>query len=335
MTKAISQKRKRPVKTLLVYLAFKEGIEQFYESYIRRLNQAGFDVEGLCLTIEPPGPSLTFTDLDSLWQKKNKKLFVLYDHLIEKAKSKEILVLYNGANLHPELLKGLNTFNVYMCFDDPESSDKLSAPVAKYFDASFVGNIASLNQYISWGCKNVFFRPLGYFQNNVYSSNVTEADIINRTNDIDVCLFCDRESSWRRERVAYLCGNIANLYGRGRGWPLGWANDDEMLSVYGRSKIGINIHNSTGPINLRTYALPANGIMQICDNKYFLGHIFELDKEVVGYCHIEEVPDLVKFYLKNDALRKKIAAAGWERARKEYNEIAVWRKQMEQIENLT
>lgn len=318
-------------KTLLIYLVYREGIDILYENYIKNLNAAGFDIEGFCITIDPPGDRLSFNELDNKWKQKDKKLMQIYDKLQKTASEKEILVLFNGANLHPEFLKELKTFNAYMCFDDPESSENLSQPLAKYFDACFVGNIASINQYKSWGCKNVFFRPMGYFNSLLYSNNITELEIISRNNNINACIFCERESPWRKERLDFLVKKIPDLYGRGKGWPDGWVSDKEMLNIYSHTKIGINIHNSTGPINLRLFALPANGIMQICDNKYFLGHIFELGKEVVGFCDIEEAPELVDFYLKNDELRKKIAVAGWKRVTRDYNEIAVWRRQMEQI----
>jgi spore maturation protein CgeB len=74
--------------------------------------------------------------------------------------------------------------------------------------------------------------------------------------------------------------------------------------------------------------------MQICDNKYFLGHIFDLGTEVIGYNEIEEVPDLVRFYLLNDEARIRIATAGYERVHRDYNEVAVWRRQMQQIAGL-
>ena len=124
------------------------------------------------------------------------------------------------------------------------------------------------------------------------------------------------------------------LHACGKGWKRGWVSNDEVKEALARAKIGLNVHNSVGPVNLRTYTLPANGVMQICDNRFFLGHLFELGKEVIGFCDIEEVPDLARFYLRNDRQRKEIALQGWERANSEYNEIAVWRKQMETIAKL-
>ncbi len=329
------RKSSKALKTLLVYEEHREGIGDFYNQYIDRLNDSGFDVEGFCITIDPPNSRSSFSALDQAWKKNNKKLLKVYGELKRKTLDKDVLYLYNGSGLHPEFLKELNTFNAYQCFDDPESSALLSAPVAKNFDACFVGNIASLNQYRGFGCKHVFFRPLGFFGLGKHPlTRVDEQEIHDRTEDIDACIFCERESHWRKSRLDYIVRNISNFVGAGLGWPIGKISEDQVISYYRRTKIGLNIHNSTGPINLRTYTLPANGVMQICDNKYHLGHIFELDKEVVGFQNIEEVPQLVNYYVKHDAERKKIAIAGWKRATRDYNEVTVWSKQMEQIAGL-
>ena len=323
----------RRIRTLLLYQSFRPGIEAFYASHIRRLREAGFAVEGFCVTIDPPAPCFPFPKLDALWRRGDRRLLQLYADLEKRAAEVDVTVLFNGANLHPEFLDRLGTFNAYMCFDDPESSESLSKPVAKHFDACFVGNIASVDQYGSWGCRNVFFRPLGFFASQV-DPGIDATQIRSSEREIEVCLFCERATHWRRERIEQLERHIPGLHGRGRGWPLGYASDEEVLATYRKSRIGVNLHNSTGPINLRTYTLPANGVMQICDNKYFLGQIFELGREVVGYVEIEEVPELVRFYTANDEARSRVAIAGFERAHRDYNEVAVWRRQMRQIAEL-
>jgi spore maturation protein CgeB len=323
----------RGIRTLLIYQDFRPGIAEFYQTHIRRLQDSGFAVDGFCITVDPPAPRFRYPELDKLWRRGDRRLMQLYSELEKKASEVDVIILYHGANLHPEFLQRLRTFNVYMCFDDPESSDFVSKPVANRFDACFVANIASLEQYRSWGCQNVFFRPFGFFASHI-DPTIGLEQIRSNEKNIESCIFCERVGPWRRERLAHLEKHIPNLYGRGRGWPLGYVSDEEVLQIYRRSKIGINLHNSTGPINFRTYTLPANGLMQICDNKYFLGQIFELGKEVVGYNDVEEVPDLVRFYLANDEARIRIAAAGYERVHRDYNEVAVWRTQMQQIASL-
>jgi hypothetical protein len=74
--------------------------------------------------------------------------------------------------------------------------------------------------------------------------------------------------------------------------------------------------------------------MQICDNKEWLGRIFKLDKEVVGFDSVEEAIDLCRYYLEHEEERRTIAAAGWERALSDYNEGAVFRILARRVDGL-
>ena len=323
----------KKIRVLLLYENYRADAGDMYRNHILRLRAKGFDVKGFCVTLKPPGPRLSFPELDSRWKRNDSELSLLYSRLKNECSDRDVILLFNGCGLHPDFLKELKTFNAYQCFDDPESSDQLSRPVAPSFDACFVGNIASLNQYKGWNCKNIFFRPLGFFEEFI-SPDVSTGDLRINSRDLDVCLFCERVTGFRGERLDYISQRIPNLYARGKGWPGGFISTVDLLHTYSNTKIGINLHNSTGPINLRTYVLPANGLLQICDNKFFLNDIFKLDVEAVGFNQIEELPELVDFYLKNDHLRTKIAINGWKRAVAEYNEYSVWEKQMYQIGKL-
>lgn len=106
---------------------------------------------------------------------------------------------------------------------------------------------------------------------------------------------------------------------------------DRLVPLYQRSKIGINMHMSFGPSNVRLYQLPANGVMQICDCSEGLSQVFEIGKEVVTYHSIEEAIELIKYYLENDDERKKIASAGFKRVMKDYRRITTFSKAIEKI----
>jgi hypothetical protein len=108
--------------------------------------------------------------------------------------------------------------------------------------------------------------------------------------------------------------------------------ESERVPLLQKTKIGVNIHNSTGPINFRAFYLPANGVLQICDNKSHLGKMFELGKEVAGYDDIDEAIELCRYYLAHDAERREIAAAGFERAVRDYNEVASFRSVVTAVE---
>lgn len=106
---------------------------------------------------------------------------------------------------------------------------------------------------------------------------------------------------------------------------------DELVPLYQRCKIGINVHLSFGPSNRRTHQLPANGVMQICDCPEGLHQVFEIDKEVVVYHSIEEAIELIGYYLEHDDERKEIAAAGFRRAMRDYRRITTFSKAMEKV----
>ena len=291
--------------------------------YFDKLNEAGFSVEGFCLTLNPPGPCLTFRELDRKWRWGDRQLLQMYEELERALEGKDVLINGPGINLHPEFVQKLRVFTVFQCFDDPENSENLSKPVASAYDLCLVGNIAEVDTYRSWGVKHAEWVPMG-LKPDIYDPLLTYEDILKGERDIDIFMMLDRSAPWRKDRVDKLANAFPNAHFYGRGWPRGYLPREKEREYLRRAKIGPNIHNSTGPINYRTYYLPANGVMQICDNKQHLGKIFELGKEAVGFDSIEECENLCRYYVAHDEERRIIAANGWKRALTDYTELAVF-----------
>lgn len=307
------------------------NVRDLNEAYLARLRQCGFDVEGFCITLNPPGPCLGFKELEARWKRGDKTLLQMYKALEKALEGKDVLLNASGINLHPDFIGSLPVFTVFQCFDDPESSDLLSKPVATAYDLCLVGNIAEVETYRSWGVKNAEWVPLG-LQPSIYDTTLTYEDILYGERDIDLFMMLDRDAPWRKERVEKLAQAFPGAHFYGKGWPRGYLPNDKELEYLRRAKIGPNIHNSTGPINYRTFYLPANGVMQICDNKDHLGKIYELDKEVVGFDSIEECIELCRYYLAHNEERRLIAANGWKRAVTDYNEKEVFNGVIKNIE---
>jgi hypothetical protein len=275
-------------------------------------------------------PVVYFSELDLLWRYGNHQLLTMYQKLADALLDFDVFICFNGANVHPEFVRQLQCFTVYGCFDDPESSENLSKPVADVFDVAMVGNIAEIDTYKSWGVQHVRWWPLG-FRHDDHDPSLTEQDIIKGHRDIEVALLCERLTRWRRKRVDQFAASFPNGIYYGPGWPDGFLPESQRVPILQRTRIGINIHNSTGPINFRTFYLPANGVMQICDNKSNLGKIYELGKEVIGYDSIEEAIELTHYYIAHDDERRDIAAAGWRRATRDYNEVTCFKMVVDSI----
>jgi len=321
----------RKLKYLLAHIGWSERAIEWHKALAEEYKKAGYHVDTHCLISDNPAPRYSYQKLDALWQKRNKDVVKIYEQLKEVATGYDVLINFNGANIHPEWLKDLNTFNVYVCFDDPESSHILSEHTAKYFDFSFTGNAACIQLYQSWGIKNCDFLPLGCHPWE-YDHQMSVDRIINKERSNDLVFLGERTSPWRQNRLDKVQKAFPEAILRGKGWQKGFLPDDKKIPTLVDTKIGLNIHNSVGPVNLRTYSLPANGVMQVADNKHRLGSLFKLNEEVVGYDTIEEGIELINYYIAHDNKRKELAAAGYEKVMRSFTPDKQWQHLVNTVE---
>ncbi len=316
------------LRYLWAYSAANDHWRKWNERLIAKRQARGFDVKGFCLT--PPELNnakwLPFPDLDFAWRTAHPPLLEMYERMEEELRDRDVLVHYNGANLHPDFVRCLPVFKVYTAGDDPESTSILTRPVAGAYNLHLVNNVACLDMYKSWGLPHVYFWPLG---STVFVEDMKDLDenalLDISTRDIPIALFCGR-SPWRNDRLDALAESFPEAYIAGAGWPRGFVDDETVRDVLRRAQIGWNIHNSTGPINFRTYDLPAYGIMQICDNKSHLDGLFKVNQEVVGFNNIEECIELTRYYLEHPEEQRRIALAGHKRWLADYTPDRVWDK---------
>lgn len=310
------------LKIVFAYNCWNERAFEYHESIIDAGRQLGFDISSFTLTPNAPKERYTWRELDVLWRLKYPPLLSMKKQLIKTCRDADILWVYNGANFHPEWLKELpdKLLTVYGCFDDPEASSYISEPVAKYFDACLVGNKAALPMYKAWGCQNVAWAPI--FISPI--ERLSDEDFSQKCRDIDLIFFGENISGYRKDRLSTLEEAFPDAHFYGRGWKNGFITDADKKALLRRAKIGINLHNSTGPINYRLFELPANGVLQVCDNKILLNEVFKLNSEVVGYDFIDDAILQIKKLLKDDKKRMEIAQAGYERYLESYEAKKLW-----------
>lgn len=307
-----------------------ESVKDLNDEYLKIYHKAGFDIENFCLTIDPPGPPLTWYNLDKAWKRGDRKLLKMYEDLLYALEGKDVFINGSGINLHPDFVQQLKVTTVFQCFDDPENSENLSKPVAASYDLCFVGNVAEVDTYKSWGAVNSFWMPTG-LRNSDIDDSITEQSILEGTREIDIILLADYRSPYRKHKLEILEKAFPDGHFYGPGWKRGFLPQKKAQYLFKNSKIGPNIHNSTGPINYRLLQLPAYGVMQICDNKEHLSQVFELNKEVIGFNTIHECIELCKYYLNHDLERRMIAASGWKRVLKDYTAQEIMRKKINLI----
>lgn len=96
---------------------------------------------------------------------------------------------------------------------------------------------------------------------------------------------------------------------------------DEMPCVFRHSRINLNISLRsihTG-IPLRVMDIMGCGGFALSNYQPEIEEFFELDKDIVVFKSVEECMDKIRYYLKNDSLREKIAQSGYEKVKREFS----------------
>ena len=313
----------RKLRYLWAYCAADEWTEAWHQRQMDRRRRRGFDVEHFC--VSPPSLKrrwLEFPVLDRRWRAGERELMKMYEDLAARLEGRDVLILYNGANLHPEFTRQLKMMKVYASAD-PEYEDVLAKPCGATFDVHLVHSPGRLDVHRSWGLKHVYFWPLGSLMSEEDVPDIQEStigDMARRT--LPAVLFC-HYWAFRNDRLDRLQRAFPDALYAGAGWPRGFMSWEEMWASYRRAQIGWNIHNTVG-FNFRTFELPAFGVMQICDNKSDLSHLYDLGKEVVGFDTTEECIEWTRYYLAHPEEQRQIALAGWKRWKRDYTPDRIW-----------
>lgn len=118
-----------------------------------------------------------------------------------------------------------------------------------------------------------------------------------------------------------------NLFVFGSGWQKLKAvksleiKGKEYFKTISKSKINLNFlrAQNKGAHNLRTFEIPASGGFMLHEYSQEAMEFFKPDVHAVYFSGLEDCVDKIKFYLKHDVLRLKIAKSGYEQAMKYEN----------------
>jgi len=144
---------------------------------------------------------------------------------------------------------------------------------------------------------------LGSYEPGLYDARV---DYLNRLADLDLHIWGNKN---------WLKTPLAKFYH-------GWVKDEEIMQIYSRSKIVVNIDQQIPEekgLNLRPFEATAAGSFLLNDPiKDDIFRLFEDGKEVVVFKDAEDLRNKVRYYLDHEEEREKIARAGFERTKKEH-----------------
>ena len=100
---------------------------------------------------------------------------------------------------------------------------------------------------------------------------------------------------------------------------------DTCVKVFNASSINLNLHSNTGEgldpaadfVNPRTFELAACGAFQLVDRRALLPDLFS-ENEVVSFEQVEEVPSLIRTWLRDPVGRRTIADAARQRVLRQH-----------------
>lgn len=92
-------------------------------------------------------------------------------------------------------------------------------------------------------------------------------------------------------------------------------SQNEMIKLYNQSKIGLNLSNSSinsvQQIKGRNFEIPGTGCFLLTNYVKYLEEYYEIGKEIICFYNLEELVDEIKYYLKHESEREKIAECGY------------------------
>ena len=146
--------------------------------------------------------------------------------------------------------------------------------------------------------------------------------------------FVGRVYGQRQEIVERLRRAGINVYTRGYGWPGGRATQEEMIEIFNRSRINLNLADSPKQLNWfkrltrrkpppkqikgRNFEIPGCGGFLLTDPADNLEEYYRPEKEVGLFRDFDDLIEKVRYYLSHETERAAIVQAGYARTLREH-----------------
>jgi spore maturation protein CgeB len=248
-----------------------------------------------------------------------------------KESKPDLIFIIRGSDFSSQTLikiKNENKVKLVCWWMEGSSDIEKSAEKAPYYDFYFINSRYAVKEHVKQGIKNCFYLPLGAdlefhkkitFSNNVdnrYKCNIgfVGAWDQNRQNLLQNLTDFDNASilgpKWRKKN--FKNKKMLNII-KGEG-----LYNEDIVNFFNTTKININInlrqnHNIPSGANLRTFEVTACGGFLLTDFVEELPELFRIPNEIEVFNAKDEFIDKIKYYLKNDSVREKIAENGFRR----------------------
>ncbi len=243
---------------------------------------------------------------------------------------------------------GVITYNWFA--DDHFRFDDFSRHYAPCFSFSSTTDSLAIAKYQKIGCRNVLKTQWGC---NHFLYKPAEG-----TNFKHNVSFVGQPHGNRKKVISYLKSQDVTTDCFGLGWPHGRIAQEEMIAIFGQSRINLNLTKASGGLALKDlgkiFLTKKNGQLKLEPPRTWPGHFqsllarkreqikgrnfeipgcggflisgyadnlsdyYEPGKEIVCYQTPQDLAEKIKYYLSHETERSKIAQAGYRRTMNEH-----------------
>lgn len=290
--------------------------------------------------------------LDNLYYARHPGLMRLYADFEALIRDRNVsaLIVDTCPPFHPDYLRKIPVYKALRTSDGPITAYDRDIPYCHAYDhvlyhsPAYSRDMGMLEKLRYCKVERADFWPMCAFD-ALCDSGKTEETILSHERDIDVIFIGTlhvtkmallakvKKALGPRIKIAGFAPLKHNAYfNLKHGFP-GWIRPvpfDQYVTLYQRSKIGINVHNRGDHTvgSYRMFDLPANGVMQISDGGPYLSDFYAPGEEIEGYSNADadELIDKVRHYLARDEDRRRIALGGYRRVMRDYRAKTMLRK---------
>ena len=252
----------------------------------------------------------------------------------------DLLLALKGEYIFPETIRAIKeelSISTALWFpDDPQLFESLSRHIAPSYDHVFTSSMKCIPKYKELGVKNVEY--IAFACDPFLHRRVSLSGDERRRYACDLCFV----GTWFPERSAilkHLCNFDLHIWGNywSRLWisPKLWRHIKgsrrelpypDMVKVFNASKIVLNVHRNVmkyggTKANARVFEATGCGAFHLTDKPKGIEELFRIGKEIVCYRTVDELIELVNYYLNNPQEREIIAERGQKRAYKEHTYV--------------
>jgi hypothetical protein len=278
------------------------------------------------------------------WAEQHREfLRPFHELLLSRAADFDAILIAQTGAVPPDVMASLPGLVVYNTADDPDSSPTCSFPylqaahIIAHAGTRYDDHNTMAEEFRQRGARRTLFFPLGFHEEEFPPIDEIEENLARRQIPIVYVGHLKRgkletlmrafpdmrvhSHSLKWKHHLYLLATTGRIV---RAWT------ESLASLYHNCQVGINIHYTHGPSNVRSYQLCASGVAQVMDCPLGVPQLYKPSTEVLTFSTLEEAAGQIRGLLADQDLRIHVARAGYQAAHARFTRFRTFTNLLDQ-----